>query len=188
MTGEKTIDLGIARAMDCVKMCKLIAKSRYPFTELRHAPIDSNIVDWVGEVISRGYAVNATIAGRLVASMGFSLNRYPWNRIKVYYQQEWFCMLPNYGGLGIEEKMMDKMMRVALRNKCDVYAHSPIVGETPVIRDFVAANVVYRNFYGDSNVDERENSSPAGATNGRGSAHQPDENIPAGKPSPIPGS
>ena len=186
MSNTKTVDLGIARAMDCIKMCKLIVKSRYPFTELRHEALDSNIVDWVGEVIARGYAVNATVGGRLVATMGFSLNRYPWNRIKTYYQQEWICMLPNYGGIGIEQKMMDKIMRVAHRNRADVYANSPVIGDAPVINDFVAQGVIYRNFYGDGNVDQRGSGNPSGEADGRDGAHESGANLAQGIPHTVP--
>lgn len=177
MTGVKTIELGMARAMDCIKMCKLIVKSQHPYTQLRHEAIDSNIVDWVNEVIARGYAVNATVGGRLVGTMGFSLNRYAWNRTKTFYQQEWLCMLPNYNGLGVEERMMDKVMRIALKNRADVYANSPVVGNVPVIRDFVAETVIYRNFYGDGNVDQRPGGNPPSAPDRRSGAHQSGKNL-----------
>lgn len=160
----KIIELSMGTAKDAVKICKLLEKSEFPFTRFEHAILDTNMMEWIGDTLAVGYVCNASLAGRLIASMGFSYRRYPWNKLKASYYQEWICLLPNYNGHGIEEGMMAKVVLQADKHHMDLYTLFPLVDNVPKIRGFAAGDVLYKRIYGASHERDRDS---AGAT-GRG--------------------
>lgn len=140
---SKTIELMMGVGRDVVKIGKLLEKSQYPYTQFEHPVIDTNLMGWINEVTAQGYVVNATVTGRLVASVGYSFNRYPYNRLKTYYMQEWICVHPSYRDMGIEQQMLDWVTAMADGDGAEVKMTTPPVGVVKPVRNFQAVQVVY---------------------------------------------
>lgn len=66
--------------------------------EKDHFPnfVDHDALVWIAHVIREGYVCLATIDNRMVGSIGALPFSWWWNRQKISYRLEWFCVHPHY--------------------------------------------------------------------------------------------
>lgn len=87
-----------ATAMDAVNLLRCISpmtdEATYQLPPVQAGPA----LHWIIEVIERGIVTVATIDGRVIGSLGFVLDRWPWNADVWHLRHTWLYVRPKADG------------------------------------------------------------------------------------------